>query len=106
MPDPGRDRESAAPTGGPDAPCRPKRANTRDADQFRAALRAFGNSATGIGEFSAICHRLLPTWNEQDATQHALVLLLSELDQATTRETQDEIIQRLRDTALAASQET
>ena len=77
-----------------------------DADQFRAALRAFGSSAIGIGEFSAIFYRLLPAWDEQDATQHALVVLLDELDQAATREDQDEIIQRLRDTALAASRET
>ncbi len=79
---------------------------TGDGGQFRAALRAFGSSVIGIGEFSAIFYRLLPAWNEQDATQHALVLLLDELDQATTREDQDEIIQRLRDTALSASQET
>ena len=79
---------------------------TGDADQFRAALRAFGSRAIGIGEFSAIFYRLLPAWGEQDATQHALVLLLNELDQATTREDQDEVIQRLRDTALGASQET
>lgn len=79
---------------------------TGDADEFLAALRAFGSRAIGIGEFSAIFYRLLPARSEQDATQHALILLLNELDQATTREDQDEIIQRLRDTALAASQET
>ncbi len=80
--------------------------NGGDAGQFLAALRAFGSRAIGIGEFSAIFYPLLPAWNEQDATQRALVLLLGELDQATTREDQDEIIGRLRDTALAASQET
>lgn len=79
---------------------------TGDADQFRAALRAFGSSAIDIGEFSAIFYRLLPAWNERDATQHALILLLNELDQATTREDQNEVIQRLRETALAASWET
>jgi len=76
---------------------------TGDADQFRDALRAFGSSAIDIGKFSVIFYRLLPAWNEQDATQHALILLLNELDQATTREDQNEIIQHLRDTALAAS---
>lgn len=30
---------------------------TGDADQFRAALRAFGSSAIDIGEFSAIFYR-------------------------------------------------
>lgn len=80
---------------------------TGDADQlFRAALRAFGSSAIDIGELSAIFYPLLPTWNEQDTTQRALILLLNELDHATTREDQDEITQRLRDTALAASQGT
>jgi hypothetical protein len=79
---------------------------TGGAGQFRAALRAFGASAIDIGEFSAIFYRQLPAWNEQDATQRALVLLLNELDQATTRDDQGVIIQRLRDTALAASQET
>jgi hypothetical protein len=79
---------------------------TGDAGQFRAALQAFGASVINVGEFSAIFYRLLPAWNEQDATQRALVLLLNELDQATTRDGQDVIIQRLRDTALAASQET
>lgn len=44
--------------------------------------------------------------DEQDATQHAVILLVNELDQATTREDQDEIIQRLRDTALVATQQT
>jgi hypothetical protein len=76
---------------------------TGDADQFRAALRAFRSSASDIGKFSVIFYRLLPAWNEQDATQHALIFLLNELDQATTREDQNEVIQHLRDTALAAS---
>lgn len=79
---------------------------TGDVGQFRAALRAFGANAIDIGEFSAVFYRLVPAWNEQDATQRALNLLLNELDQATTREGQDEIIQRLRDTALAVSWET
>jgi hypothetical protein len=77
-----------------------------DADQLRAALRAFGANAIGVGEFSAIFYRLLPSWNEQDATQRAMSLLLNELDQATTCADQDEIIQRLRDTAIEASQDT
>lgn len=76
------------------------------AGQFRAALRAFGAGAIDVGEFSAMFYRLLPAWNEQDAAQRALVLLLDELDQATTRDEQGEIIRRLRDTALAESQET
>ncbi len=79
---------------------------TGDAGQYRAALRAFGASTIDVGEFSAVFYRLLPAWNEQDAAQRALALLLNDLDQATTREDQGEIIQRLRDTALAASQET
>jgi hypothetical protein len=66
-------------------------------------MRTFGSSAIDISKFSVIFYRLLPAWNEQDATQHALILLLNELDQATTREDQNEIIQHLRDTALAAS---
>jgi hypothetical protein len=76
------------------------------ASQFRAALQAFGAKVIDVGEFSATFYRLLPAWNEQDATQRALNLLLNEMDQATTREDQDDIIQRLRDTALAAGQET
>lgn len=64
---------------------------TGDADQFRAALRALGSSLIDIGGFSAIFYRLLPAWTEQDAAQHALILLLNELDQATTREDQNEI---------------
>ena len=43
---------------------------TGDADQFRAALRAFGSRAIDMGEFSAVSYRLLPAWNEQDTTQH------------------------------------
>lgn len=79
---------------------------TGDADQFRAALRAFGANAIDVAEFSAIFYRQLPAWSEQDATQRALILLLNELDQATTPGEQDDIIQRLRDTALAASKHT
>lgn len=77
-----------------------------DADQLRAALRAFGANVIGVGEFSAIFYRLLPSWNEQDATQRAMSLLLNELDQATTCEDQDEIIRRLQDAAIEAGQDT
>ncbi len=74
-----------------------------DADRFRAALRAFGADAIGLGEFSAIFYRMLPPWDEQDAIQRSLILLLHELDHAVTWEDHREIVQRLRKTALRAS---
>jgi hypothetical protein len=74
-----------------------------EADKFRAALQAFGAGAIGLGEFSAIFYRRLPPWDEQDAAQRSLNLLLHELDQATTAEDQGEIVQRLREMALRAS---
>jgi hypothetical protein len=75
-----------------------------DAESFRAALQAFGAGAIGLGEFSAVFYQMLPSWNEQDAIQRSLNLLLHELDQATTSEDQGEIVQRIRETALRASQ--
>ena len=77
-----------------------------DAQRFRAAVRAFGVGAIGLGEFCAVVYQMLPPWNEQDNIQRSLNLLLLELDQATTSEDQDEIIQRIRWTALRSSQET
>lgn len=73
-----------------------------DEDRFRAALRAFGATAIGLDEFSAIFYRMLLPWDEQDAVQRSLVLLLHELDHAVTGEDQLEIIQRLRKTAFRA----
>ncbi len=43
---------------------------------------------------------MLPPWEEQDAVQRSLILLLHELDHAVTREDQREIMQQLRKTAL------
>jgi|SRR5580698_7708659 hypothetical protein len=76
-----------------------------DAERFRAALQAFGAGVIGPGEFSAVFYQMRPPWNEQDAIQRSLSLLLHELEEATTPEGQDEIVLRIRETALRASKE-
>jgi hypothetical protein len=76
-----------------------------DVERFRAALQAFGAGAIGLSEFAAVFYQMLPSWSEQHGIQRSLNLLLHELDQATTSEDQDEIVQRLRETSLRASQE-
>lgn len=77
-----------------------------EADQFWAAVAAFGADAIDVGEFWAIFYRLLPPLNEQDPAQRALHRLFNELDQATAGDQRDDVMRRLRDTAIKARQAT